>query len=517
MIWNLIMIVKKGLYMKIISLLYSYSPSPKILCFSAGMKARRITPKPWRRRILAMAELRAKQRLLSRCALHFAITLTLNVICAVENNSLKMFPSTFLWGTAVSEYQVSGALGCPHSNWAVFEYGVTKEGKPNIANGQCSGSACDFKNHYHEYITLMKELGTNAFRFSVEWSNIEPEEGVFCHEELQFYDDFCQALLDAGITPMITLHHFTDPRWFAQKGGFEKEENIAYFVRFCKKVFEHLRDKVSLWATFNEPNIYVFQGYDRGVFPPGKKSRFAAVRVLRNMLKAHVCSYKALKTSVKGDTAQIGIVHQYLKFYPYSSWNLLERMPGLLFNDLLNTYIFKFLKTGLFKVKVSPFCEYEYQVTRDHKFYDFIGLNYYSRVIVKWQPSLTQLLVPSCYPGEIMTDMPYAMYAQGLYEAIADMSKFNVPIYITENGIADAHDNRRSQFIKEYIGALRQAMQKGYDVRGYFYWSLMDNFEWDEGYHKKFGLCHVDFDTKKATLRPGAQVYRDVIQSSLMQ
>jgi beta-glucosidase len=447
----------------------------------------------------------------------FSIFLVLTFIFskAFDNVPLCVFPHNFLWGTAVSEYQISGALGCPHSNWAAFETIAPKNGKPPIADGQCSGSACDFKNNYPTYIALMKELGTNAFRFSVEWSNIEPQEGVFCQEELQFYDDFCQALLDAGITPMITLHHFTDPLWFTQKGGFEKEENILYFVRFCKKVFERLSTKVSLWVTFNEPNIYVFQGYDRGVFPPGKKSRSAAVCVLRNLLKAHVITYKTLKAMPKGNTAHIGIVHQYLKFYPYSAWNPLERVPGILFNDLLNTYIFKFLKSGLFKVKVSPLCEYEYQAPRNHKLYDFIGLNYYSRVIVKWQPSLTEPLVPSCYPGEIMTDMPYAIYAQGLYDAIAHMSEFNVPIYITENGIADAHDNRRAQFIKEYIAVLERAIHNGYDVRGYFYWSLMDNFEWDEGYHKKFGLCHVDFETKKATLRQGAQAYKAIIKNSI--
>jgi len=179
-------------------------------------------------------------------------------------------PQGFLWGTAISEYQVSGAHHCPYSNWALWERETHPNGKPRILNGAASENACDFKSLYHQYIPIMQELRTNAFRFSIEWSNIEPQEGNFSEAELQHYEDLIDRLLVAGVTPMITLHHFTDPVWFCQKGGFEREENIFYFVRFCKKVFERLSEKAQLWATFNEPNIYMFQGYLRGVFPPGK-------------------------------------------------------------------------------------------------------------------------------------------------------------------------------------------------------------------------------------------------------
>lgn len=425
---------------------------------------------------------------------------------------VNVIPYNFLWGTAISEYQVSGALGCPYSNWAAFEVMPDKNGKLPIADGQFSGDACNFKKSYRSYIALMKELGINAFRFSVEWSNIEPQEGVFCQEALDFYAELCDALIDAGITPMITLHHFTDPLWFTQKGGFEKDENIFYFVRFAHQVFEHLASRITLWITFNEPTIYMFQGYIHGAFPPAKKSLLTAIGVMRNLLKAHTLAYKALKEAPGGDAVQIGIVHQYLKFYPYHSWNLLERIPGLLFNDLLNTCVLHFFKTGSFKVPLSSFFGWQYDAPYGQKLFDFIGLNYYSRVIVKGQLSFTEPLVPSCLPGEVMTDMPYAMYPQGLYDAIVEMSELGVPMYITENGIADAKDDRREQFIKEYTRALLRAFKDGYDIRGYFYWSLMDNFEWDEGYHKKFGLCHVDFDTKEATIRPGAWAYAQVIQ-----
>ncbi len=429
---------------------------------------------------------------------------------AVRNNSLE-----FLWGTAISEYQVSGAVGCPHSNWADWEILQHISDGPQGAGGQFSGSACDFKSRYHEYIAVMKELGTNAFRFSVEWSNVEPQEGVFCAKELNYYSDFCDALINAGITPMITLHHFTDPRWFTKKGGFEKEENIPYFVRFSQKVFEKLAHKVHFWTTINEPNIYMFQGYLRGVFPPGKNNPFLAVKVIRNLLEAHTNTYKILKNMAYGVQARIGMVHQYLMFYPYTSWNLVERIPGFMFNHILNAAILNFFKTGVFKIKIPFLMNYEFAAIEEQPLIDFVGLNYYSRVLVKAQMSIKNPFVPSCYPGEIMTDMPYAIYPQGLYDAIVELSELNVPIYITENGIPDEKDDRREKFIKEYIAEVQRALNQGYDVRGYFYWSLMDNFEWDLGYLKKFGLCHVDFVTKKITVRSGARHYAEIIKKSI--
>jgi beta-glucosidase len=445
----------------------------------------------------------------------FSLLLVLFSMCTQTSSSPLSVstPKNFLWGTAVSEYQVSGAAGCPYSNWAEWEATPTSNGMPHIALGQTSGSACDFKAQYKEYIPLMKELGTNSFRFSVEWSNIEPQEGVFCDEELNFYSNLCDALLDAGIEPMITLHHFTDPIWFTEKGGFEREENISYFVRFCQKVFTRLGSKVTLWVTINEPTIYMFQGYLRGVFPPGKINPLAAIAVIRNLLKAHTRAYRTLKQMPHGDSAQIGIVHQYLMFYPYSSWNPLERIPGLMFNYILNTAVLNFFKTGSFKIRIPLLATYEYTAPQDQQLLDFIGLNYYSRVLVKAQISLTDPIVPSCYPNEIMTDMPYAMYPQGLYDAIVKMAELNVPIYITENGIPDGKDDRRETFIKEYLAAMARAITDGYDVRGYYYWSLMDNFEWDEGYLKKFGLCEVDFQTKAAKIRNGARCYADIINN----
>ncbi len=431
------------------------------------------------------------------------------------------FGKHFLWGAAICEYQNSGAFHCDKNNWAHWENTTFANGKPHTVNGQKSGPSCNHWDLYRKDIELMKQLGLNSFRFSVEWSKIEPQEGTFDEPAIQHYVDFCNALLEAEIKPLITLHHFTHPQWFEDKGAFEHEENITYFVRFAKRVFEALGSKVHLWCTLNEPTIYAFQGYVRGVFPPGKKS-FAelfpnqlAVHVLRNLMIAHTQVYKTLKAMPHGDRAQIGLVHQYLRFMPYTSWHLLEKLPGFALNHFLNDVVLNFCSTGTFKYNFYVPCianiHAEYQAP-EGPLLDFIGLNYYSRVLVhfKW------LILPmsSCYPHEIMTDMPYAMYAQGLYEAIKDVARLRVPIYITENGIADEKDTKRKQFLKQYIYALSTAIRDGYDVRGFYYWSLTDNFEWDMGYTMRFGLYGVNFQTQERTLRKGSQYYAKVIRKA---
>jgi beta-glucosidase len=424
-----------------------------------------------------------------------------------------------LCGVAISEYQVSGAYHCKKSNWSSWEDKGTHNGYTTIHGNQKSGVACDFWNNYKQDVQLIKELGCNAFRFSVEWSIIEPHQGEFSQEAIDHYHDLCDELIKNDITPMITLHHFTHPQWFESKGAFEKEQNIRYFERFCVRMFEELHDKVKLWCTINEPGPYVFQGYIHGVFPPGSKNVCLAAQVLKNMLIAHTRVYKKLKSLPGGNQAEIGIVHQYLTFEAHS-WNLLEMIPCPFMNYIFNGVIMHFLATG----ELFPYIPYLRSAIEDAPAcYDFIGLNFYSRVVIEsnilgslWHMNFNQdsFGKPSCLQGEVMTDMQYPVYPEGLYQAIKAVAKLGKPIYITENGVPDAHDDRRSLFIKRYLYALSRALREGYDIRGYFYWSLMDNFEWDEGYHKNFGLYEVDFVTQKRILKPGAQCYQRAIAKS---
>jgi beta-glucosidase/6-phospho-beta-glucosidase/beta-galactosidase len=507
-----------------------------------------------------------------------------------------------LCGVAVSEYQVRGQDGCPHSNWAAWEAKAVHNGHPTINNNDWSGNACDFQNMWHDDIGLITDIGCNAFRFSVEWSNIEPEEGIFCQEALDEYIDIVDALLQAGIVPMITLHHFTHPQWFEDKGGFAHEANIYLFVRFCEYVFTRLSDRVHLWCTINEIGPFVFQGYVHGAFPPGKTMALReAALVIRNMLRAHCDVYRALKKLPGGDKAQIGLVHQYLPVEAHSSWcsslfkagggyallmalsnprigtydhtlqlgnsprplyyagdpmflshlpifehptvstaltiakytiaagavvagfNLMERVPAWFMGYLFNDAMLHFLKTGV----LFPCIPFMRMTIEDApECYDFIGLNLYSRVVMRSRvcdallgreapDPANPIVYPTGKESELMTDMPYAICPEALYEGIVEMSKLGKPIYITENGAPDRYDVYRGFYIKSYLYALSRALYDGYDVRGLFYWSFMDNFEWDMGYNQKFGLYEVDFDTKKRTLRKGAEVYRDAVKTAL--
>lgn len=434
---------------------------------------------------------------------------------SIDTNQVS-FPENFLWGAAVCEYQCSGAATCKDSNWAQWEITSIPGQTPHIEDNQTSGIACDHWKSYKADIDLAKNLGLNSFRFSIDWSKIEPKEGQINEEALQHYDDLCNYLISQNMTPMATLHHFVHPQWFEDKGAFENKKNIKYFKDFAKLVFNRYSSKINLWCTINEPTVYLFQGYLRGVFPPGKKGNIAgALTVLENLLQAHTEVYYELKALPNGQEAQIGIVHQYLMFEPYNKYNFLEKIPGLV-NYIMNGILIDYFTNGHVHYKIPFVAKLAlHSNSPDGKTpLDFIGLNYYSRALIKSQFSLTDPLIPSCYPNEIMTDMPYAIYAEGLSDAVETIAKIGVPIYITENGIADSKDNRRELFIRRYLYALSNIMSKGYDVRGYYYWTLLDNFEWDMGYKMKFGLYEVDFKTQERKLREGSKCIKEIINSS---
>ncbi|MFA6066580.1 MAG: family 1 glycosylhydrolase [Candidatus Babeliaceae bacterium] len=413
------------------------------------------------------------------------------------------FPSNFLWGVGVSEYQISGAKNCPDSNWATWE----KKQKTHL-----SGNACDSWNKRDQMVDCVQQIGAKSLRLSLEWSIIEPVEGEFDNTAIEHYKDLCGTLLAQGITPVLTLHHFTHPEWFEKKQAFEKRENTFYFVRFCTTMFKALGDKVHMWCTINEPTVYMLQGYMRGVYPPGKCNMGLAGKVLKNLLDAHVQVYKKIKQLPHGDAAQIGIVHNVLQFHPYDKNGRLENMICKVMNNIMNDSVINFFKKGKFKFRIPLLANLAEKNIDAIDSLDFIGLNYYSHVLLQYNGTWSNFIAEGYRDCDIKTDMPYPVYAEGMYDAIERVSVLNTPIYITENGIADKNDDRRELFINRYMYALSQAIADGYDVRGYFYWSLFDNFEWDMGYTQKFGLYDFNFDTHTPTLRPGAAAFSAVVK-----
>ena len=358
----------------------------------------------------------------------------------------------------------------------------------------------------------MRNLGVNHYRFSIEWSRIEPQNGKFDQKVIQHYRDLCDSLIKNNITPVVTLHHFTHPIWFEKLGAFEKRENIDHFIEYSEYTFNSLKDLVAIWCTINEPSVYVSQGYFNGVFPPGKKNPVLAGVVLENLLYAHTKTYKHLKSLNGGDKVQIGLVKNIFQFDPLRRWHLLDWFYSKVLNNVFTFSSLNYFKHG-HATFLLPGMVKRKMINNDAiGAMDFIGLNYYSRMHVKGQASLSEPFTFEKRSQDIQTDMDYALYPEGFYKALHTISILKKPIYVTENGVADRGDNIRKIFIKRYLYALNKAIKDGLDIRGYFYWTLMDNFEWAEGYKMKFGLYQVNFITQARTLRESSRLFVDIVK-----
>ena len=407
---------------------------------------------------------------------------------AVDMNALS-FPSDFRWGTATAAHQVEGHLV---NNWTHHEQ------QNNLVQ---SGAACDHWNRWEEDFQLISELGLNSYRFSVEWSRIEPTEGTWNNDALAVYSNMVDDLLERGIRPVVTLHHFSHPQWWEAKGGFADRANAPHFVRYCERVFEVLSDRVETWITINEPTVFSTMGYTLGMFPPGHRSLRATLRVMRNLLLAHADVYQALK-KIRPEV-RIGIAKNVTLFDPKNRWSPIDWPLARLLEWFWN---------GAWRSGVENGRMFFGDVSAAKGTLDFVGLNYYTHVLVgPASVSLLKMKFPK-RAHEVATEFGYPMYAEGLRRALDWLAPLGLPIEITENGVADANDTLRTEHLKRHLWVLSQAIQDGHDVRSYHHWSLMDNFEWAEGYSMRFGLHHVDFETQERTLRPSGAVYKHIIE-----
>ncbi|HEX2977872.1 MAG TPA: family 1 glycosylhydrolase [Candidatus Babeliales bacterium] len=411
------------------------------------------------------------------------------------------FPGNFLWGCADSALQTEGLETANSSmvenSWTLFENEIA------IPVERRAGKACHRWTKYEEDIQLIKNIGMNSHRFSIEWSKLEPEEGIYDHAAMQHYCDMIDQMLAQNITPMITLFHHTYPVWFAKKGAFEYKQNNFHFVRFALYVFRHLHRKVPLWITMNEPVGYAIEGYYRGVYPPGKKSLKLAGKVAKNLLNAHVSIYKEFKKIDR--RPQIGLSHIFNPLDAHSKWNPLEQVAARSFDYLVNKVTVNFFQSGTF--------DWAYLVrgyNKDAKqALDFFGINYYTHTTIKQMNLLS--LKPQHRFDEVLLDHAIdgrvckVLYPEGLYRSIKNAAKLKVPLYITENGTAATDPALRDDYIKKHLYVISRALQEGFDVRGYFFWTLMDCFCWRKGFTDKHGIYQVNFETQERTLRPGCE------------
>jgi len=414
--------------------------------------------------------------------------------------------SRFLWGAATSAHQIEG--GNDRNDWWDWE------GLPGkIRNGDRSGAACLGWQRYEEDLDLLKSLGLDAYRFSLEWSRIEPEPGRYDDAALEHYRRVLLACRARGITPMVTLHHFTNPRWFSALGGWEENGNLAHFVRYARLAGERYGDLVDLWITINEPEVLALHAYADGTWPPGVQDRSRTLVVIANLLEAHALGSAALRESDRvdadgdGAAARIGVAKHWALLEPLRPWLPLEHLSVWIQHHVFNVAVVRALCGGPIDLSIPGARPVRRRVDALQGSSDFLGVNYYTR----WMVQMFRDEARVARPGAVVSDLGWEFYPEGLERALVSCAAFGLPLYVTENGIADAGDRLRPAFIRESLAALDRARGRGADVRGYLHWSLLDNFEWDDGYSGRFGLCAVAFDKadRPRTPRPSAQVYAE--------
>lgn len=415
------------------------------------------------------------------------------------------FPDGFKWGVATAAHQNEG-------NNFNNDFWAWEQDPARIADGSKSGLACNWWEHAEADMDRAADLGLNALRMSVEWSRLEPEEGRWDPEAFARYREMLSYLHTKGIAPHLTLHHFTNPIWLAEKGGWANPEVVKLFERFAEKVAQELGDLCQQWSTLNEPSVYAALAYVAGKWYPGQENLPEALKVMRHQILAHHRAYEAVKR-VRSE-AEVGPVHHLIDFAP-SQAGLLHRLAVRTRAWLLNWLVPEGIAERRFPFPLS----FNQKFEAPSEAMDYIGINYYGRHLLKFSASAWGAL----FTEEVDADpakawpAPWAdreIYPQGLYELIMEVGRrYGKPIYITENGFADASETRRPAFLLRHLAEVHRAIQDGADVRGFFHWTLVDNYEWTEGWETRFGLFALDPVTQKRSPRRSALLVRDIIQA----
>jgi len=446
---------------------------------------------------------------------------------------LIKFPKDFTWGVATSSYQIEGAVnedGRTPSIWDIFS---KTEGK--TYQGHTGDVACDHYHRYKEDVKIMKEIGVKAYRFSIAWPRIFPEEGKYNPKGMDFYKRLVDELLKRDIMPVATIYHWDLPQWAYDKGGgWLNRDSVKWYLEYASKLFEELGDVVPLWITHNEPWCSSILSYGIGEHAPGHKNYREALIAAHHILLSHGEAVKAFREmNIKG--SKIGITLNLTPAYPASEkeedklaaqyadgfanrWFLDPIFKGNYPEDMMELYSkiigeFDFIKEGDLETISVPI--------------DFLGVNYYTRSIVKYDEDsmLKAENVPG--PGK-RTEMGWEISPESLYDLLKrlDREYTKLPMYITENGAAfkdevtedgRVHDYERIEYIKEHLKVIARFIEEGGNLKGYFVWSLLDNFEWAHGYSKRFGIVYVDYETQKRILKDSAFWYKEVIERNAIE
>jgi beta-glucosidase len=435
------------------------------------------------------------------------------------------FLSDFIWGTATASYQVEGAAqedGRGPSIWDTF---CRTPGK--IKNGDTGDVACDHYHRYPEDIALMKELGVSAYRLSIAWPRLFPEgRGRLNTKGLEFYERLIDALLAANITPWVTLYHWDLPQALQDQDGWENRKTVEAYVAYVEVVSKRLGDRVKHWITHNEPWVAAFLGNLLGIHAPGLKDAAKALQVSHHLLLSHGLAEPVIRAN--SPASSLGITLNLAPVHPASpapeDVAAARRYDGFMnrwFLDPLFGLGYPVDMLEAYGSLVPEITQRDLETIAAPT--DFLGINYYTRSVVKHNPDNFLQLEPVPF-GTERTFFDWEVYPDGLREIIARVGReyHPVAIYITENGATyqdvrsgdgSVHDGARQSYLERHVAKLSQAMHEGAPLKGYFLWSLLDNFEWAEGYEKRFGITYVDFATQQRTLKQSGQWYKGFLHN----
>ncbi len=406
------------------------------------------------------------------------------------------FAKHFFWGASTAAHQVEGGL---HNQWTVWELenarSLAAQAEYHVGDfaswerikqdaksphNYVSGVATDHARRYKEDFDLLQKMNMNAYRFSIEWSRIEPEEGSWNAEAITYYKEYLKELKHRDIEPVVTLLHFTMPVWFAEKGGFTRRANVKYFVRYVEKVMTELGQDMKWIITINEPEVYSTLSYIAQMWPPAERNILKALIVLGNLAKAHNRAAKLIHKMSRKYKVSVA-KHSVYVYAGDNAW--LSR---------ISANIFQYVEDDYFLKKVVKRC-------------DFLAVNYYQSMRVYGYRIHN--------PEFPLSDVNWAMAPSDIELVLERLhEKYKLPIMITENGVADAEDTHRQWWIKETIIGMQAAMKRGVKLLGYIHWSLTDNFEWSYGHWPRFGLVAIDYKTGKRTPRKSALWFGNVIK-----
>jgi beta-glucosidase len=414
------------------------------------------------------------------------------------------FPRGFLWGCATASHQVEG--NNTNNTWWAWE-----QEPGRIVNGQKSGLACDWwGGRWREDFDRAAETGQNAHRLSVEWSRIQPTPDRWDENALDRYRDMLRGLVELGMTPMVTLHHFSDPLWLAEKGGWESGAALEYFEPFVSKVVDALREYTNLWVTINEPNVFAVSAYLLGDFPPGKTELGATVQVMTNLARAHAVAYHAIHKIQP--TARVGLAIHYRGFNPSRGWSPFDKWAAGLQSGLFNDFFPRAAQDGVLR-----FPAWTRRIPEAKGTQDFLGINYYTREQVAFNLlNASQMFGKRFFlPDAEMSENHFiANVPEGMFDALKWGRQFEVPIIITENGIEDSQDSLRPRYLIQHLHQVWRAVNFNFPIKGYFHWTLVDNFEWERGWTQRFGLYELDKETQVRRKRPSADLYAAICREN---